>query len=69
MVLFGQSGIIPEKWVIFWQGGCIRTKVVVLGMCGYIQEKLVVFGQSGCNRAKNGCIRENWLYLVKGGFI
>ena len=45
MVVFGQSGCIQAKVVVFWNSCCIRES-------GWIRAKVVVFGQSGCNRVK-----------------
>ena len=58
--------------VVFGQSGCVRTKVVIFGQkwvysgkscC--IQAKVVVFGKSGSTRAKMVVLRQNWLYSGK----
>ena len=56
-VVFGQSGCIRAKVVVFGRGqsGCIRAKVVVSGKVVIIGQSVVVlFGQ-----------KAKWLYAVK----
>ena len=52
VVVFSQSGCIPEKVVVLWQkllysdnNGCIRAKVVLFGQSGCIRAKVVGFRQ------------------------
>ena len=58
MVVFGQSGCIWAKVVVFVKRlylgkiGCIRAKWLYLGQNWLFSGKVVVFGQSGCIRAK-----------------
>ena len=49
--------------VVFGQSGCIRAKLVVFGLkwlysgkSGCISAKVAVFGQSGCIREKGLCL-------------
>ena len=68
MVVFGQSGCIRSKVVLFEQKWLYSGNVVVFGQRGFIRKqwlcscKVVVFGQCGCIRAKvvelgkSGCI-------------
>ena len=82
MIVFGQSGCIrlkvvvfDQKWLYPGKNVCIRDKVAVFGQSGCILAKMVVFGQSGFFRAKVvGCIRakvvvfgQKWLYSGKSG--
>ena len=82
MIVFGQSGCIrlkvvvfDQKWLYPGKNVCIREKVAVFGQSGCILAKMVVFGQSGFFRAKVvGCIRakvvvfgQKWLYSGKSG--
>ena len=75
MVVFGQSGCIRAKVVVFWQkwlyskrSDCIRAKVVAFGQSGCIRAKVVVLGQKWLYSGKvlysekSGCILEKWLY-------
>ena len=72
MVVFGQSGCIREKAVLFVQKwlysgkrGSIRAKVVVLGKNGCIWAKLLYSVKSGRNRAKVVVFGQMWLYSGK----
>ena len=76
MIVFGQSGSIRLKEVVFCQkwlypvkNGCIRAKVAVFGQSGCILAKMVVFGQSGFFRAKVVVFEQKWLYSGKSGCI
>ena len=55
MVVFGQSGCIPEGAVVFGQNSLVWTKAVVFGQDLFYAGKLLSLW-------KIGCIRENWLY-------
>ena len=41
--------------VVFAQGGCIRSKVVVFGQKLLYLWKVVIFGQKWLNPGKSGC--------------
>ena len=58
MVVFGQSGCIPVKVVVF-------GKVVVLGQNWLYSGEIDVFGQSGGIRAKVYVFEQKWLYTGK----
>ena len=66
MVVF-QKWLYLDKVVVFGQSGCIRAKVVVFGQKLY-SGKVVVFWQKWLYSGKvvvlgeKGCIRVNWLY-------
>ena len=60
---FGHKPLNSGKLVVFAQSGCVRAEVVVFG------QKRLLSGKTGCIRDKSGCIRANWLYSVKSGFI
>ena len=55
MVVFGKSGSILVKVVVFVQGGCIWAKWLYLG-------KMVVFGQKLLYFGKSCYIRSRWWY-------
>ena len=52
MVVFGQSGCIRVKVVVFGQKLFYSGKCFNLGKSGCIREKVILFGQIGCIRAE-----------------
>ena len=52
VVVFGQSGSIPSKWLY-------SGRVVVVGQSGYTRARWLYSGKRGWNWAR-------WLYLDKG---
>ena len=61
--IWSRTGCTWAKWlfsckvIVFWQGDCIRSKVVVIRCkSGCIWTKVVVFGQK-------------WLYSGKSGYV
>ena len=71
MVVFGQSGCIWAKGVLFKQSAYIRQnwlyscKVVVFWQSDCILAKVVVLGEIGCNREKVVLFGQKWLFLGK----
>ena len=57
--MFGKSGCIRQRAVLFWQNGCIQAKNGCNRVEWLLSDKIwlysgkgVVFGQSGCIRAE-----------------
>ena len=72
MVLFGLSGCVRAKVVVFGQKwlysgkrGCIRETVAIFGFSGCIRAKVVVLSQRSIIRAKVVVFGNNWLYSGK----
>ena len=68
MVVFGKSGSILAKVVVFGQGSCIRAKWLYLGRVVVFEhmwlylDKVFVFGQKLLYFGKSCYIRSRWWY-------
>ena len=69
MVVFGQSGGIPAKVILFGLSTCNRAKWLLSCKNDCIREKVVVFGKQWLYCGKSGCIRKKLLYSGKSGCI
>ena len=59
MVVFGQSGCILVKVVVFGQKWLYSVKSGCFPKSGCLWGKVVVFGKNWLASGKSGCIREN----------